>query len=226
MDDPIILKKILKKNPYLLIEELMRKQAVLQLSPAEFLVLQFLWIELAELNSQPSNEHLSQITGMEIITVRQAIFSLIEKKYLGLNTVQIGSKIAEVYDMDLLIQQLYKLKHEGSKVGNQLQHLVKMIELEFARQLSPIEIQCIQGWVYDEKIEVVVIEEALKETILAGVRNFKYMSAIIHNWQKTGEKKYGIQNQKLEMAKKFVPTKEQKDIAAYDWTKNLGEDDV
>src|SRR5699024_7946616 len=80
---------------------------------------------------------------------------------------------------------------------NALFQFVEKVELEFSRKLSPIEIQYIQTWIYDEHFSIEILEEALKESVLSGVRNFKYMSAIINNWQTNNTQNTNVKKNKF-----------------------------
>ena len=65
--------------------------------------------------------------------------------------------------------------------------IYETIEKEFGRTLSSIEYEIIRGWLehnYSEEI----IKEALKEAVLNGVSNLKYMDKILYEWGKKGIK--------------------------------------
>ncbi len=228
MTEMKIIADFLKKQPLLFIETLFEQQRELALTATEFVIVQYLWIEIAQNNLSPTHEYLSEISRMPISDVRNAIASLIQKKYIQLVTSTSDDKIIEAYDMSLLINHCFNGKVTETQSTNQVKNLVQKIELEFSRKLSPIEIQYLHGWLYDDRIDVKTIDEALKETILSGVKNFKYMSAIINNWQTTGgQQKYGVnantQKHTEYRDKKF--SEEEKEIAAFDWVSTLGEED-
>ncbi|MGL5041648.1 MAG: DnaD domain-containing protein [Culicoidibacterales bacterium] len=225
MSELKIISTFLKKEPLFFIRILLEKQRQLLVSAEELVIIQFLWLELASNNFSPAHIYLSELSGLTLVQVREAIASLIEKKMLQLKTVSNDEKIIEIYDLSLLINICFKGKVDEISVSNPLKNLVVQIEKEFSRQLSPIEIQCLQTWIYDEQIDINTIEQALKETVLAGVKNFKYMSAIINNWQSTGHKKYGVSSKKhLEFRdKNFSP--EEKTVTKFDWVSGLGEAD-
>ena len=79
-----------------------------------------------------------------------------------------------------------------------------MFESEFGRTLSSFEYELINKWI-ENGIDENTIKEALKEAILNGVRNFKYIDKIIYEWSKNGVKK------------RVKETQPQEDMFDYDW---------
>ena len=55
-------------------------------------------------------------------------------------------------------------------------------EREFARPLSPMEVDRIRQWV--NKYDIVLVMEALKRAVLMGKNNFRYIDAILLEWSK------------------------------------------
>ena len=100
---------------------------------------------------------------------------------------------------------------EGSSLNDQ-EHsdIYKVIETELGRTLSPIEYETIARWL-NASVSEELIKEALKEAVLNGVRNLKYIDKIIYEWTKKGYKKASDVRRK--------PIKEEKNIELfeYDW---------
>ena len=98
--------------------------------------------------------------------------------------------------------------------------IYETIEKEFGRTLSSIEYEIIRGWLehnYSEEI----IKEALKEAVLNGVSNLKYMDKILYEWGKKGiksvedvEKNRKKRNNALNKEKE---TKSDIDLGIIDW---------
>ena len=59
-----------------------------------------------------------------------------------------------------------------------------MIQVEFGRQLSPIEYQKISDWFKKDGYDPDVVKEALKESVLNNVYSLNYMDRILLNWSK------------------------------------------
>ncbi len=97
-------------------------------------------------------------------------------------------------------------------------NVFSMIEKEFARTLSSIEIEIIKAWL-DHHFSEELIKEALKEAVFNGVSNLKYMDKILYEWEKAGIKTV---NDVEERRKKFQKNKEKEndvdiDIVDWDW---------
>lgn len=62
------------------------------------------------------------------------------------------------------------------------QELFTMIETEFGRMLNPIEMSLVNDWIDRDHYDIDIIKLALRETVLNGKYNFKYMDRILSNW--------------------------------------------
>ncbi|QBO36818.1 DnaD domain protein [Periweissella cryptocerci] len=69
----------------------------------------------------------------------------------------------------------------GSK--NARQEVFATVESEFRRPLSSFELQTVGKWLDEEHFTPEMILLALKEAVLNGVYNFKYIQQILVNWQ-------------------------------------------
>ncbi|WP_431804932.1 DnaD domain-containing protein [Halobacillus andaensis] len=61
-----------------------------------------------------------------------------------------------------------------------------MFEQEFGRPLSPFEIENINIWLDQEEQEPALIKAALREAVLMGKLNFKYIDRILREWKRKG----------------------------------------
>lgn len=61
-------------------------------------------------------------------------------------------------------------------------NICTIFEREFARPLSPMEVERIQHWITET--DTVIIMEALRRAVLMGKNNFRYIDAIIMEWRK------------------------------------------
>jgi len=219
------IKTILTTNPNIFLEILLEKNQAFQLSAEELVVLQYLWLAKAKQQRSLSHQELADLTHLPEQTVRQVVMKLITNNYIHLITSEHDGKIIEAYDLAPLVNKCFETDVFAIKPTNTVHMFVEKVEHEFARKLSPIEIQYIQGWIFDHHVSVSLLEEALKETVLAGVRNFKYMNAIINNWQNNAEKNTltkGYRGRKEVLTQNF--SVEEKEIAEFDWERALSED--
>ena len=88
--------------------------------------------------------------------------------------------------------------------------IYNIIEAELGRTLSPIEYETIGEWL-ESNISEELIKEALKEAVLNGVGNLKYIDKILHEWTKKGYKKASD----IKKRKKYEEIQE--DLFDYDW---------
>ena len=94
-------------------------------------------------------------------------------------------------------------------------NIFSMIEQEFGRTLSPIEYEIVKAWLETNK-SVELISLALKEAVMNGARNLRYMDTILYNWDKEGVKtKTDVENRKAKRRKQEDNKKV--DVFDYDW---------
>ncbi len=158
-----------------------------------------------------------QKLNMEIPEVMELVSSLTEKKLIEMNVIKNSSgMMCEYLDIDLLYVKLMDLtieKIEDTK-EKEMEKLEKnvysTIEKEFGRTLSPIECETIKGWI-DSNISSDLIKEALKEAVLNGVTNLKYIDKILYEWGKKGYTKAS------DIKKKNTKKEEEVKLFDYDW---------
>ena len=142
------------------------------------------------------------------------IASLTDKSLIEVITKNENNKLKEYIDISLLKNKLISLivleEQETNNNNNDNSKIYKKIEQEFGRTLSPIECETIKYWL-DSKISEELIEEALKEAILNGVNNLKYIDKILVEWNKKGYKN------RLDIKRKKTKDEDNLDIFDYDW---------
>lgn len=119
--------------------------------------------------------------------VMKIISSLIDKNILSLEVVRNGRKTEEHLSLSLLYDKLLNIVKDVNdsddvKIDNSI---FSVFENELGRLLSPMEIEQIKEWVTTIKNEE-LIEAALKEAVLNGVSNFRYIDTILNEWNKKG----------------------------------------
>jgi len=70
--------------------------------------------------------------------------------------------------------------HDTASV--EIAEVYKCFEQEFARPLSPMEIERVSGWINEVGTSLTI--EALRRSVLSGNFNFKYMDKIVLGWKK------------------------------------------
>lgn len=98
------------------------------------------------------------------------------------------------YDFTPLWHKLARLLEEGSQrkqhaqQQNQRQKLFTAIQADFGRVLNPTEMSIVNDWIDKDHYDPQVIELALRETVLSGNYNFRYMDRILASWEQKGLK--------------------------------------
>ncbi len=129
-------------------------------------------------------------TNIDTMAIMQIISSLTEKKLIELPILKTKEgKMKEYIDLKIIKNKVLSLiiEEEPKKEINN-SNIYSVIEKEFGRTLSPIEYETIKGWL-DQNIGEEMIKEALKEAILNGVTNLKYIDKILFEWKRKGIKK-------------------------------------
>ena len=148
--------------------------------------------------------------------VLELVSNLEEKGFLAVS-VRKNNNIREDYiDFKNLYSKLsFLIINENVVIKEEKQeNLFDCFEKEFARTLSPVEYELINGWKemgYSEEIIIL----ALKEAVFNGVSNLRYIDKILYDWKKKGlTTKEAVEKNKKDFKSKKV---EKKELIDYDW---------
>lgn len=92
------------------------------------------------------------------------------------------------YSFAPLWQKMSRWSNEHYQKGqqdhqeNRREQLFKEIQSNLGRTISPMEISQVNAWLDEDHYDPKVIEMALKETVMSGSRNFRYMDRVLANW--------------------------------------------
>ena len=90
----------------------------------------------------------------------------------------------EVVILDDFYQKItYLTIDRVNNTGSNDSNIFELIEKEFGRTLSPIELEIIKAWL-DNNTSEELIKEALKEATFNGVSNLRYIDKILYEWGK------------------------------------------
>jgi len=119
--------------------------------------------------------------------VMSIIGNLMGKNILSLEMVKNGRKTEEYISLSLLYDKLLNIVKDvnGSDEWKIDKSIFSVFENELGRLLSPMEVEQIKEWVVNIKSDELIIA-ALKEAVLNGVSNFRYIDAILNDWNKKG----------------------------------------
>ncbi|MYL32780.1 DnaD domain protein [Pontibacillus yanchengensis] len=144
-------------------------------------------------NDFPTPSELAQFLTITEQECSQVLRKLIQKGYLSIEQMTNEENVInEIYALDGLWQSLVEEKVEYNQ-GNASQfddeeqpNMFVLFEQEFGRPLSPFEIETINLWIDEDHQEPALIKAALRESVLMGKLNFKYIDRILREWKKKG----------------------------------------
>ena len=126
---------------------------------------------------------ISNYMTLDEKSIDKLIIGLINKNLLAFTANSISSK--PLINALLKAQPQQETKKQETKIN-----IVSCFEKEFARTLTPIEIETLKEWKqcqYDDQM----ILNALKEATLSNVHNMRYIDKILVEWAKYGMKNSG-----------------------------------
>lgn len=109
--------------------------------------------------------------------------SLVNKKLVEMVVNNKNGEVSERVNLDPFYDRLALNK----KIENNDTDIYALFEKELGRTLSSFEYELINKWI-EKGIDEETIKNALKEAILNGVTNFKYIDKIVYEWSKNGVK--------------------------------------
>lgn len=162
-------------------------------SSDDFLVWQFFYLQNTTVLGELSPSQIAEKIGKQVFEVNQAISRLTEKGLLQYRTIELNGEIEVIFDATLALERLDQLfeKQEPNQVvpaKNDLKDLVETFQQELGRLLSPFEIEDLEKSLKEEGTSADLIKEALREAVLNGKPNWKYIQAILRNWRYEGVK--------------------------------------
>ena len=182
-----------KSGNLVLPSELLLNYNQLFSSSDDFLVWQFFYLQNTTALGELSPSQIAEKIGKQVTEVNQAISRLTDKGLLQYRTIELNGEIEVIFDATLALERLDQLfgKQETSQVQsapNDLKSLVETFQQELGRLLSPFEIEDLEKSLREDGTSADLIKEALREAVLNGKPNWKYIQAILRNWRHEGIK--------------------------------------
>lgn len=146
-------------------------------------------------NEFPTPVDLSERMTIPVSECTDYLRKLIQKGYIEIKEVNREDGIrCEKYCLDSLWDKLVdqfllsKKKEEAVKNRQNETELYSIFESEFGRPLSPFECETLALWMDDDHHEPQIIKAALREAVMSGKLNFRYIDRILFEWKKNGIK--------------------------------------
>lgn len=143
-------------------------------------------------------------TKFSVEDILELISNLSDKKLIETNIVRNDKGISEEFlNIAMFNNKILSLTLDKPNVDESKNtEIYSQIEKEFGRVLSPIEYETIKRWL-DSGIKETIVKEALKEAVLNGVFNIKYIDRILYEWGKNGYKRIDKNKRKEEEIELF-----------------------
>lgn len=134
----------------------------------------------------PTPEELASSLTVDEKECSSILRKLIQKGFLTIEqSYNTQNQLSEAYTLNPLWEKLYTPKPETEESMPE-GTLFILFEQEFGRPLSPFEIETVNAWLDEDEIVPSLIKAALRESVLMGKLNFKYMDRILRDWRKKG----------------------------------------
>lgn len=173
------LRNIFKSKDFVINCNIIKCIKSLDISLDEFLLILYFINISCELNTDNIKDKL----GFEEEVVFNTFNSLINKKYIEMDVKNKNGNIIEMIKLDPFYDRLALNK----KTDDNTSDIYSLFEQELGRTLSSFEYEIINKWI-EKGTDEDTIKKALKEAILNGVTNFKYIDKIIYEWSKNNVK--------------------------------------
>ncbi|AEJ24073.1 DNA replication protein DnaD [Weissella koreensis KACC 15510] len=151
---------------------------------------------------EPSTEKIAKYMGLQPTQVFSGIENMRAKNLVVFETKRDENKrLITTLNFHQLYQKLLKLPDESavravdrqSNNNNSFRQIkdeptraeiFTMLEQEFGRSLSPIDLEIVSNWFDVDHFLPVLIQEAIKEAVANQALNLRYIESILVNWTK------------------------------------------
>lgn len=160
--------------------------------------------------------------NLKMSEVLELVNNLEEKGILTINVRKVNNLREDFIDFKNLYSKLAFLVINENIVNDEKtsENLFDCFEREFARTLSPVEYELINGWKevgYSDELIIL----ALKEAVFNGVTNLRYIDKVLYNWKRKGlNNKEAVEKDKIKFQNKKT---EKKELIDYDWLNDSDE---
>lgn len=172
---------------------LLTNYSKLELSEEEFVLLIQIYSFICSGNPFPTPDELSDRMTFSSSKCMELIRQLLRKGFLTIEDKQEDDGVfSESYSLNPLWEKLtYTLFNEEKENDKKEQqktetNLYSLFEKEFGRPLSPMECESLGIWLDEDQHEPMIIKAALREAVMSGKLNFRYIDRILFEWKKNG----------------------------------------
>ena len=164
-------------------------------SSEDFLVWQFFYLQNTTALEEIEPSQIAESIGKTVSEVNRIMSHLTEQGLLQYKTIELNGEIEAIFDASPALEKLDELlgtnlsQQPTAKASqNVLKDLVETFQQELGRLLTPFEIEDLTKTLKEDGTSADLIKEALREAVLNGKPNWKYIQAILRNWRHEGIK--------------------------------------
>ena len=146
-------------------------------------------------NDFPTPEELSSRMTISDIECTKMLRKLVQKGMISIKEGFSTDGIRfEKYSLDSLWERLVdhflqnKKNDDVLRTQSEETDLYTCFEKEFGRPLSPYECETLAMWMDDDHHDPIIIKAGLREAVMSGKLNFRYIDRILFEWKKNGIK--------------------------------------
>lgn len=160
----------------------------MQLTETDIVVILQLYAFLQDDITFPTPVQLAERLTISETEVMGILRKLIQKQLLTIDELNNEhNQLSEAYNLNPLWNELFSTMNEKQQLDEENEATVFILfEQEFGRLLSPFEIETINVWIDEDKMKPALIKAALREAVLMGKLNFKYIDRILREWSRKG----------------------------------------
>ncbi|MGT2932886.1 DnaD domain-containing protein [Streptococcus catagoni] len=159
----------------------------------DYLVWQFFYLQNTTALDDLTLSQIAEALGKTVADINKSISNLSSQNLLDMKTITIADEIETIFDPSPALEKLDQLlthnnlaDEQESDQPNQFKKIVEEFERELGRFLSPFELEDLEKTIKDDKTDIDLVREALREAVFNGKTNWKYIQAILRNWRKEG----------------------------------------
>lgn len=172
-----IKKEFLKKD-FIINTNIVKTISNLDITIKEFMLLLY----FININNSLDLKNIKDKIGLNDEDILNTYSSLLTKKLISVSLVKTNGLSSEVINLDMFYDKLIM----NAKTEEVSTDIYSKFESEFGRVLSPIEYETINRWLSSGVKEDLILS-ALKEAVVSGACNLRYIDKIIYSWTKKGK---------------------------------------
>lgn len=173
---------------------LLENYAMIGLQEKECLLLIHVHSYISKGNYFPTPDELSEKMTCTPAECSDVLRGLIQRGYLTIVQKNEDNIYSEVYSLEPLWEKLIVTHYQKQTTQQSDEYedaLYTIFENEFGRPLSPMECESLTMWLDQDQHSPDLIRAALRESVISGKLNFRYIDRILFDWKKNGVKTLG-----------------------------------